>query len=355
MATRRTIRELSGSKGDITDLCFSNDGRWVIAASSDSVVRVWDLPTGHLIDAVRLRSTCRALAFSNTGEFLALAQDDSVGVDIWTNSTLFKRIPTKKIAEHDIAEVEGPAVSGEGGTSAIESAMEQEAQEEESEYDGVLAPVEQLSKDVMTLSLVPKSRWQTLLHLDLIRARNKPKEPPKAPEKAPFFLPSLRQETKPQINGPTPTDALQEANLEAERSRIIRMDRAGGESDFTKLLRQRALLDLTNLLKTLPPSAADVEIRSLSPLAPYTEMVNFLEALIERLEARRDYELVQAWMAVFLKCHGEVLQEALPTEDGSALLDALKRWRSGQQKEAARLGSLAGYCSGVVGFLRTSR
>lgn len=38
---------------------------------------------------------------------------------------------------------------------------------------------------------MPRSRWQTLLNLETIKARNKPKEAPKAPERAPFFLPTL--------------------------------------------------------------------------------------------------------------------------------------------------------------------
>jgi len=66
-----------------------------------------------------------------------------------------------------------------------------------------------LEGDLITLTLLPRSRWQTLLKLEVIQVgfnlafclasadimyvqqRNKPKEPPKAPEKAPFFLPTL--------------------------------------------------------------------------------------------------------------------------------------------------------------------
>jgi U3 small nucleolar RNA-associated protein 21 len=81
--TKRVVRELRGCSGGITDFAFSNDGRWVIAASLDAVIRVWDLPTGHLIDAFRLDQVCTALAFSGTGEFLATAYDTGVGVDIW--------------------------------------------------------------------------------------------------------------------------------------------------------------------------------------------------------------------------------------------------------------------------------
>ena len=49
----------------------------------------------------------------------------------------------------------------------------------------------QLDGELVTLTLLPRTRWQTLLNLEVIQRRNKPKEPPKPPEKAPFFLPTL--------------------------------------------------------------------------------------------------------------------------------------------------------------------
>ena len=66
-----------------------------------------------------------------------------------------------------------------------------------------------VGSEVVTLTLLPRSKWQTLLNLDVIQVsvfpplffahsthhgqqrRNRPKEPPKAPERAPFFLPTL--------------------------------------------------------------------------------------------------------------------------------------------------------------------
>lgn len=50
---------------------------------------------------------------------------------------------------------------------------------------------DQLSSELVTLTLLPRTKWQTLINLETITARNKPKEPPKAPEQAPFFLPTL--------------------------------------------------------------------------------------------------------------------------------------------------------------------
>ncbi|KAI9721000.1 MAG: hypothetical protein M1812_002479 [Candelaria pacifica] len=346
--TRRIVREFWGCSVQINDYCFSNDGRWIIAASRDGLVRVWDLSTGHLIDAIRLQSPCIALAFSGTGEFLATAHDEGVGVNIWNNRALFTHIPTRQISESDIANIANPTASGEGGQSILDSAFAQE-EIEDSIPEGTTTTVDQLTKGITTLSLVPRSRWQTLLHLDLIAQRNKPKEPPKAPEKAPFFLPSL-ESSKPQAALPTQDSVEVSA---AERSRITRMDRGGPESQFTLCLRAGAESGNYNSFvahfKTLSPAAADVEIRSLNPLSSNSELVSFVCALTNQLQAKLDYELVQAWMTVFLRVHGQVV-----TED-QGLREVLEQWKYEQEKECKRLGALVGYCSGIVGFLRSTR
>ena len=58
---------------------------------------------------------------------------------------------------------------------------------------------------------------------------------------------------------------------------------------------------------------------------------------------------MQAWMAVFLRLHGELVAQ------DEALTAALQEWRDEQQAEAKRIGSLMGYCSGVVAFLRSTQ
>lgn len=52
--SRKLARRLSGHSGHITDLTFSPDCRWIISASADSSIRVWDLPTASLIDMFKV-------------------------------------------------------------------------------------------------------------------------------------------------------------------------------------------------------------------------------------------------------------------------------------------------------------
>ena len=111
------------------------------------------------------------------------------------------------IGEDDIAEVSLPSVQGEAeeegescstvmrgmyGMTDIGLAIDalSALTIEEGPKDVFVTPP-QLDGDLVTLTLLPRTRWQTLLNLEVIQQRNKPKEPPKPPEKAPFFLPTL--------------------------------------------------------------------------------------------------------------------------------------------------------------------
>jgi U3 small nucleolar RNA-associated protein 21 len=88
--------------------------------------------------------------------------------------------------------------------------------------------------------------------------------------------------------------------------------------------------------------------------------------LTARLKAKRDFELVNTWMAVFLRVHGDVLGPMEGTQeededfeermaDQERLQDALAEFKLEQGREGKRLGELVAYCKGIVGFLRSAR
>jgi U3 small nucleolar RNA-associated protein 21 len=81
--TYRIVREMYGFSGNVLDLAFSSDSRWLMTTSLDSVIRTFDIPSGRLVDAFRTASVATSIAFSPTGDFLATAHVDSVGVYLW--------------------------------------------------------------------------------------------------------------------------------------------------------------------------------------------------------------------------------------------------------------------------------
>ena len=311
--TRRIVRELWGCIGQIYDYCFSQDGRWVVACSMDSVVRVFDLATGHLIDAFKTANTCTNMAFSSTGEFLATTHAGSPGIFIWTNKVLFTHVSTRQVDDmRGIIDLSQTTTAFNAASQlAIDSSP---TDEDEAPIVGGLDPtsdLEQLDKSLLTLSLQPQSRWQTLLNLDSIRARNRPIQPPEKPKAAPFFLGSANLLTNGKgdaiVNG-----ADDNPIEEAEKSRISRLAPSStsktspgeGISSLLQAFESDPHHDpssLASYLTALPPSAADLEIRSLT----LGEMPIFISFLTQQLRARKSFELVNTWMSVFLRVHGD--------------------------------------------------
>ncbi|RDW93222.1 rRNA-processing protein UTP21 [Aspergillus mulundensis] len=359
METRKIVRELWGCAGQINDFTFSSDGRWIIATSMDSVIRVWDLPTGHLIDIFRVSSTCTSLAMSPTGDFLATAHADGLGIGLWSNRSLFMPVSTRNLNVDSLLEADLPSSAGEGGVGLIEAAFRQD--DEDRGGDGPISYTGQLSREMLTLSAIPKNKWQTLVYMDLIKERNMPKEPPKGPEKAPFFLPA------PSTYGVSDHNAdakLDRASTELSRIAKLRLSRStNAGSRFTSLLRAGSLSgDFESFfleMKSLNPSRLELEIRSLDPQVKgeQSELSAFVLALCNRLATRKDFELANAWMAVFLKIHSDVVAACCDPNEGAdnRLGESLDLWRRVQQTESQRLAGLVGYCRGVIEFLRSSR
>ena len=51
--------------------------------------------------------------------------------------------------------------------------------DEMADIDGEFKSADQIANDLVTLSMLPESRWANLLKLDIIRYRNRLKGPPK--------------------------------------------------------------------------------------------------------------------------------------------------------------------------------
>lgn len=72
-----------GHPGQVTDIAFSPDGRFLATASNDRTARLWDVGTGVELKVLRGHwSTVSSIAFSPDGRFLATASSDGT-TRIW--------------------------------------------------------------------------------------------------------------------------------------------------------------------------------------------------------------------------------------------------------------------------------
>ncbi|KAH9180505.1 Utp21-domain-containing protein [Lactarius sanguifluus] len=334
--THRIVREFGGFGGRVLDLTFSSDSRWLITTSLDSIIRTFDIPSGRLIDAFRTVSIATSVSFSPTGDFLATAHIDGVGVYLWANRAQYTDISFRSITEEDLERVNLPSVGGAAEDEALRHLSSLTVHDQPQDIPGSVPDVD---GEVVTLTLLPRSRWQTLLNLDVIQRRNKPKEPPKAPEKAPFFLPTLP--------GVETRFVVQEKGQEKTSTRRSEKTAANAKSVFSEKLSQEPKEGIYETFfafaKSLSPAAVDLEIRS---LVTVQDLGIFLNALSQRLNSRRDFEAVQTYLNLFLRVHGEILvQSAELRSDLEALLLL-------QRQESSRLLDSISSCLGTLAFVR---
>ncbi|PPQ63266.1 hypothetical protein CVT24_006791 [Panaeolus cyanescens] len=335
--TRKVVRELKGFHSRILDITFSADSRWLVASSLDSVIRTFDIPTGRLIDGFRTSSVATSISFSPTNDFLATAHVDSVGVFLWANRSQYAEISFSSVSDDDIFEVSMPSMQGIAEDEALEAL---EALKVADSPADVFSTPPQLDGDLITLTLLPRSRWQTLLNLEVIEQRNKPKEPPKAPEQAPFFLPTLPGvETRFAIEDKTASAQSQKPTKRLQKVAD------GSRTTFEQLLydepRDGDYERLFNHAKILSPAALDLEIRSLTGLEALSL---FIHALTRRLLSHRDFEAVQAMQNVFIKTHGEILIQ------NEELLSDLEELAATHRKESQGVLQLIASSLGTLGF-----
>lgn len=182
MDARNVIRVFGCHFSEITDMDVSADGRWLLVASLDKSVRVWDLPKGKLVDLFSFPSACRSISLSPNAEFLATSHYEDRGIYLWSNISLYTAVSLKPIDEKDCAArlLQFPRVRSDcdpeqhpddGESESTTCDREAEADRgNRMEVDEFLSP-EQISESLVTLSLQPSSRWKNLLNLDLIKVR----------------------------------------------------------------------------------------------------------------------------------------------------------------------------------------
>ncbi|KAH7352308.1 hypothetical protein KP509_19G039200 [Ceratopteris richardii] len=348
----RLVRTFRGHNDRVTDLCFSEDGKWILSSAMDGTIRIWDVVSAKQLDAMHVAEPVTSLSLSPTMDMLATTHVGHIGIYLWGNRLLYSGILDygSVVSGEKVVEVLLPTVSSvdehsnnnEDEECIKESTVQEIQKNSETSLEGdLLGMCPQIMPDMVTLSLLPKAQWQSLVNLDIIKMRNKPVDPPKKPEKAPFFLPSL-----PSLSGePTfvkpnssENDQLSKGK-EGKKALSLKKDDSNWDSTFVRLLHSCAeAKDFENLLqflKGLSPSELDMEFQMLrmlddsdvldeSSLKQLKEIGLILDFLIESVKAKRDFEFIQALTRLFLKVHGEtILQQPCLQKKAKVLLNLL--------------------------------
>ncbi|KAH9805539.1 WD REPEATS REGION domain-containing protein [Citrus sinensis] len=313
---------VNGHTDRITDFCFSEDGKWLLSSGMDGSLRIWDVILARQIDAIHVDVSITALSLSPNMDVLATAHVDQNGVYLWVNRCMFSGDSNidSYASGKEIVSVKMPSVSSVEGCQDENSSEPDVLRTDTVPKDSFGLPTfKQQIPDLVTLSLLPKSQWQSLINLDIIKARNKPIEPPKKPEKAPFFLPSV-----PSLSGEIlfkPSESTKEDTESLKVGNKTKPDIP--VSQFIQLLHSCAEMKnfsaFTDYIKSLSPSTLDMELRMLQIIdhddhqeldkrPEYLSIELLLDYLIHEISCRNNFEFIQAVIRLFLKIHGETVR-----------------------------------------------
>ncbi|CAN0289190.1 unnamed protein product, partial [Scytosiphon promiscuus] len=111
------------------------------------------------------------------------------------------KVPSKPFQMDEPAPLSSTALHGEyrqdkralRGARASSAGGRDEGWQAEAEADLDNEDLDNGRGNAITLSSLPRGYWATLFNLEVVKARNRPKEPPKKPEAAPFFLSTVHQ------------------------------------------------------------------------------------------------------------------------------------------------------------------
>ncbi|XP_068154216.1 WD repeat-containing protein 36 [Drosophila tropicalis] len=351
MHTRVVVRKFIGHTAKLNDMTFSPDSRWLISASMDSTIKVWDIPSSYMIDHFRVERPCISLTMSPNGDFLATAHVNLLGIYLWANKTLFNQISLRSIDPREAAPYVGlpttvcNAMELEDAIEELDINDDDKHHNEGELINATYETPKQLAPELITLSGQAASRWQNLLDLELIKKRNKPKAPPKTPKQAPFFLPTvsgLEMRFDVGANVPTSTDG----------SRVLQTKNLSNLTTFGQLLEETSTSNefsaVVKHITELGPSMVDFEIKSLHPEAGGTmlAMLQFLKMIEFMFTTNLNFELAQSYLSVYLRSHG------LSLTHSTELVQALRSISLAQEEAWERVESKLVYGIGVVAALR---
>lgn len=298
--TKSLIRKFNGHTTRITDVTFSPDSRWLITASMDCSIKVWDIPSSYMIDHFRFETPCISMTMSPTGDFLATAHASNLGIFTWANKSLFTHVPLRSIDPNsEPPAIDLPEISQIDADDKNDLTIEVDD-------DTYKTPL-QIAQNLITMSTLVASRWQNLLTLDVVKARNRPKVPIHTPKHASFFLPTVAG-----LDFQFDTSNATAAKTNGEPTKLITPESFSNLTAFGRLLDESAKTDkfikCVEHITALSPSMIDFELKSLDPQSggSLKVVVQFMKMIEYMFDSNLNFELAQSYLGVFLREHGRL-------------------------------------------------
>ncbi|CAO1635675.1 unnamed protein product [Sympodiomycopsis kandeliae] len=411
--TKRVVRKFSDIPARITDVTFSPTLRSLLISTMDGSLSTFDIPSGLLIDRMRLKEVIVSLDWSPDGTMIAGCGTEGRGIYLWSWTAGRGRVDEDEDSDDDDDDSSSTEEADE--VLALPSVRGPDADEEEEEAEAEAAALAamgdlQLNKTsynpsveplraktssgdgdasshaLITLTTQPRTKWSTLLNLDLIKARDKPKEAPKKPKSAPFFLGSSTavpgsaigsvEGLGPQMNAKTGLEGIETPDSEKRETLLEQMTRrtisSQSQSRIERLMGDDMDSETASKVYThlLSLSAPQLDLTLRLELSSISSITKFIQLSTIRLQECKDYEAIITLIDTLRRVRSEEMlstgQQRDPElfgfdnddgseKDGEEISELKKSWKKYLQvqfKVQNRVNDLLDYNIGTLSFLR---
>jgi len=238
------------------------------------------------------------------------------------------------------------------------------------------APV---APEMITLSMLPRSQWINLVHIDTIKSRNKPIEPPKKPEAAPFFLPTVSGANAGRNPVFAPSDEIENDDDKIRKEAEAAWGAGDDDTDQSedknesRLLRSAAMVDLKRqqmdslaqalsqykqsknwkplleMLKASKPNKIDIWLRQMEILddsfGDHELLLLFLSFLEHAIASDTEFQFLQALLRATILIHGESISQY------PSLQEAARRVEDKTHQAWSRISNMLDHVQCLVGIL----
>lgn len=266
----QVVRIFTGHVDKINDLIFSSDSKWLISCSRDKTIRTWDMRSGNVCDVLEVKNIPTAISISRNLEFLATCHEDDISISLWSNRSLYT-----------------------GDFNAVESAMLW-TQARQGKMD---------DSNEIKYSELPPSKWKNIYFLEKIRSNTRPVEmATKKQNELPFFLTQILEQDKK-------TMSSESAELKTKPDENI----VASDGVFAEKIRScqesSSHAEFFDYLKFLNSSMLDFEVSCISEELKYGSLSFILESLNYIICEGRDFEVVNAILALTFRHHESYISE----------------------------------------------
>ncbi|CAN4110308.1 unnamed protein product [Withania somnifera] len=304
---QRLVRKFEGHTDRITDMCFSEDGKWLLTSSMDGTLRIWDVILARQIDAIQVDLSITALSLSPNMDILATSHVDQNGVYLWINQAMFSGAAS--------------FASYGSGKEIVNVKMPSAASEKDGEDNDNRTIVKPLESSDTSQFLNSSHQIPGLVTLSLL-------------PKSTFFLRSI-----PSLSGEIIFKPREDTNEESN-TQHSGLEEGGKRTDlpvskFLQILRscteKENFAPFTDYIKSLSPLILDMELRMLQIIDDDDEQepenrqeLHFIELLLDyfihEISCKSNFEYIQALIRLFVKIHGETIRRQSKLQEKTSKL-----------------------------------